>query len=192
MKRNAEPKPAANADNIRWILAVGLILLAAFARLPGSIIEDKGDRQPATGHLLLEGLDQSGPRLIPLHDAASRLSSVIPLDSTEAEDLTVRDRDRMDLSLKGRSGLTRMPERWIFIAGRPMDVNSVTIEELGLLPKVGKVWSERILNIRKERGGFSRMSELLSQKGLPRSLIPSLKQWLATPKAGSINTNHEG
>ncbi len=53
-----------------------------------------------------------------------------------------------------------------FIPGLPVDLNSATIEELKLLPRIGEVIAERILLKRRELGGFRNKEDLLLVKGI--------------------------
>ncbi|MBI5234283.1 MAG: helix-hairpin-helix domain-containing protein [Deltaproteobacteria bacterium] len=66
------------------------------------------------------------------------------------------------------SGISFKPEdnaqRLVF--GLPMDINTATVEELGLLPGIGPTLASRIIEKRLEMNGFDVIDELKEVKGI--------------------------
>jgi len=70
------------------------------------------------------------------------------------------------------------------IKGRPVkeqkkdekiNINRATLEELITLPGIGPVLAERIIEYRKQSGGFKRIEEIMKVKGIGRKKFARLK-----------------
>ncbi len=59
--------------------------------------------------------------------------------------------------------------------GAIVDLNRATVEELQALPGIGPVMAERIVALRKERGGFRKLDELMEVKGVGDRTFARLK-----------------
>ena len=62
--------------------------------------------------------------------------------------------------------------------GALVDLNRATAEELQTLPGIGPVMAERIVALRKERGGFRKLDELMEVKGVGDRTFARLKPLL--------------
>ena len=62
-----------------------------------------------------------------------------------AGELSLKDGDRVLRAEGNTYRVERMPERWRFIAGGPMDLNLVTAYDLALLPGIGRARASRII-----------------------------------------------
>lgn len=61
------------------------------------------------------------------------------------------------------------------VPGALVDLNRATAEELQALPGIGPVMAERIVALRKERGGFRKLEELMEVKGVGDRTFARLK-----------------
>lgn len=60
----------------------------------------------------------------------------------------------------------------------PLDVNRASAAELMQVPGIGPVLAERIVQARRERGGFLHIDELREVRGIGPSTFESLRDWL--------------
>jgi competence ComEA-like helix-hairpin-helix protein len=58
---------------------------------------------------------------------------------------------------------------------RPINVNTADLEELQLLPGIGRRPAERIIAAREESGGFTSLDELFAIEQLPRERIARIR-----------------
>ena len=58
------------------------------------------------------------------------------------------------------------------------NLNTVTQAELETLPGVGPALAKRIVDFRREKGGFKRIEELLAVPGISEKKWQSLKEFL--------------
>jgi len=56
-----------------------------------------------------------------------------------------------------------------------VNVNTASSEELQLLPGVGEVRAEAIIQVRKEKGGFKQVNDLLEVKGVGPTMVERLR-----------------
>jgi competence protein ComEA len=61
-----------------------------------------------------------------------------------------------------------------------LNINSATLAQLDALPGMGKVAAERILELRKQKGEFKDLTELLAVKGMSRKKLATLARLLTT------------
>jgi comEA protein len=59
-----------------------------------------------------------------------------------------------------------------------VSLNLATKEELKLIPGIGEVLAEEIINYRVKHGKFTSLEELIKIKGIGRSKLNKLKRWL--------------
>ena len=82
------------------------------------------------------------------------------------------------LELRPENGSFRLlplTERERFLLGRKMDLNRAAHGELTLLPGIGPVRAQMIIDLRQMRGGFKRLDDLLAVKGLGPVLVGRLR-----------------
>jgi len=60
--------------------------------------------------------------------------------------------------------------------GRPLNVNTATLEQLDALDGIGPGLAQRILDAREERGGFSSVEELAEIPGIGEARMASLRE----------------
>ncbi len=68
-----------------------------------------------------------------------------------------------------------LPEAGIESSPFPINVNTATRKELVLLPYIGEVIAERIVNYRIENKGFKTENELLNVKGIGKVKFEKIK-----------------
>ena len=56
-----------------------------------------------------------------------------------------------------------------------VNVNTASVEELQILPGVGERRAEQIVEMRKQRGGFKSVEELMDVKGIGESVLERLR-----------------
>ncbi len=62
--------------------------------------------------------------------------------------------------------------------GLPIDINRATMDELILVPGIGAVTAEKIVLLRKEKGGFVSLDELKEISGIKDKKLQKLKPYL--------------
>ena len=68
----------------------------------------------------------------------------------------------------------------------PIDLNGATVTELMQLPKVGAHTAQRIVQWRKEHGGFRRPEEVMHVKGIGEKGFQRLRPYLQVGSTGSV------
>ena len=59
-----------------------------------------------------------------------------------------------------------------------VNLNTATPEELQLLPGVGEVRAAAIVGIRKQRGGFKQVDDLLAVKGIGEAVLERMRPYV--------------
>ena len=59
-----------------------------------------------------------------------------------------------------------------------IDLNTATLQQLQLIPGVGEVIAQRILDYRTEQGGFHAVEELLHVSGIGEKKFDSLREYI--------------
>lgn len=59
-----------------------------------------------------------------------------------------------------------------------IDINKATLEELELLPGVGRKIAERIMEYRRVHGGFMKVDEILRIKGIGKRKYERIKDFI--------------
>jgi competence protein ComEA len=62
--------------------------------------------------------------------------------------------------------------------GIPIDLNRSSLEELGLVPGIGKATAERILERRSLAGPFRGIDELMEVRGIKEKRLEKLRPYL--------------
>lgn len=60
----------------------------------------------------------------------------------------------------------------------PININTATLEELDMIPEVGPVLAQRILDHREEIGGFRHIDELLDVKGIGNKTLDKIREYI--------------
>lgn len=70
----------------------------------------------------------------------------------------------------------------------PININTATIVQLGVLPGIGPKTAQRIVEYRQKNGSFKKIEELMNVKGIGEKGFLKLKPLITTgaPKAGSL------
>lgn len=61
-----------------------------------------------------------------------------------------------------------------------LNLNTASQEELALLPGVGESRARAILTLRKQRGGFQKVDELVEVKGIGEAALAKLRPFVKT------------
>jgi len=88
--------------------------------------------------------------------------------------VTIRRDDQEGLSFVT---VNRMSGAKRFALGLPMDLNSVTVDDLDLVPGIGEKTAERIIGYRQEAGRFRKVSELQDVKGIKDRKFAALRRY---------------
>lgn len=65
----------------------------------------------------------------------------------------------------------------------PVNLNAATSEELQLVPGIGPVTAEKILQMRKAYGPFKSVDDLLAIKGIGHKRLDKMRKYLTVGKA---------
>lgn len=60
----------------------------------------------------------------------------------------------------------------------PLDLNTATKEQLQLLPGIGQVLAERIVEAREDRGAFGSVEELLEVEGIGEKILDGIRTYV--------------
>ncbi len=91
----------------------------------------------------------------------------LPLDSEEPRTFTSPSRDLQSSTAKPKSPIQQ-----------PLDLNRATAAELQMLPGIGPVLAERILEERRRRGFFQRLEDLNQVKGIKGKTLEKIAPYL--------------
>lgn len=74
------------------------------------------------------------------------------------------------------------PSRWL--PGSPLDLNLASEEDLRMLPAVGPHRAEAILSLRRQRGCFASVDELVEVRGIGAKTLENLRPWITAAGCG--------
>lgn len=94
-----------------------------------------------------------------------------PIAQGEHLQLTIREDDTGTISFGVFSPNQRI------ILGIPLDINSMSISDFDLLPGIGPVVAQRIIEYRQKNGGKMRLDELQNVEGIGESKYNAIKQY---------------
>ncbi|HKW57743.1 MAG TPA: helix-hairpin-helix domain-containing protein [Candidatus Acidoferrum sp.] len=66
-----------------------------------------------------------------------------------------------------------------------MNLNSATSDELQLVPGIGPITAEKILQMRKAYGPFKSVDDLLAIKGIGQKRLDKMRKYLTVGKSGA-------
>ncbi len=102
------------------------------------------------------------------HQAAHRVRLALALPIAIAVGL---------VALSGPAAQAAKPAAGASLSG-VVNVNTATPEQLQLLPGVGEARAVAIVALRKERGGFQRVEDLLAVKGIGESMLERMRPFV--------------
>jgi competence protein ComEA len=79
--------------------------------------------------------------------------------------------------------LGQMATSSLLVLGVPVDVNRVSVTDLGLIPGVSRSLAERIVAERERRGRYKSLEELDEVKGVGPALLQRLRSYLVVRPA---------
>jgi comEA protein len=68
---------------------------------------------------------------------------------------------------------------------RPININTANAEELQLVPGIGPVTAEKILQMRKSYGAFKSVDDLVAIRGIGKKRLDKMRKYLTVGKAAS-------
>ena len=71
-----------------------------------------------------------------------------------------------------------LTEEAIILAQFPLDLNSVTHDQLVLIPRIGPVTATRIIQYREHLGGFTHLSQLMDIRGIGDTTFSTISPFL--------------
>ncbi len=72
---------------------------------------------------------------------------------------------------------------------RRLDLNQATLDELVTLPGIGPTRAEAILRLRRQRGGFNQIDDLLAVRGIGKRTLELIEPYVCIGKA--VSKDHE-
>ncbi|MCU0303381.1 MAG: helix-hairpin-helix domain-containing protein [Thermoanaerobaculales bacterium] len=69
-----------------------------------------------------------------------------------------------------------------------VNINTASVDQLQLLPRVGPALAQRIVDFRETNGPFGSIDELVAVKGIGEKSLESLEPYLATNGATTLAT----
>lgn len=89
--------------------------------------------------------------------------------------------------LSGAPGAARGAHR--LVLGLPIDINEATLEELTVLPGIGRSLASRILDRRLESGGFLSVEELTDVKGIGPERLKAIGPYIEVKAGEDLKAN---
>ena len=89
--------------------------------------------------------------------------------------LVLQMQDRKNAAQVGAAVDTEVEQETFLPDVSPVDLNSATAEELTVLPGIGPALAERIVEYRREHGGFGAVEELINVLGIGEAKLAELK-----------------
>jgi len=71
-------------------------------------------------------------------------------------------------------------EQGVATAQKPVNINTATLAELEMLPGIGPVSAQRIIDFRTERGPFSTIEQLVEVKGIGEKSLEKIRPLVST------------
>jgi competence protein ComEA len=142
-------------------------------------VEFSGDRERDGVYFLPEGSNvEKVIHLIGIPDANLR-SKTGPIEVSSGSILTV--------SPRGELSIGKMTAAKQLALGLPVDLNYISEEELSLVPGIGEKTAYKIIELRRELGGFKDLADLTAVPGIKEKKLNALKRYLTVrPAKGEI------
>ena len=87
--------------------------------------------------------------------------------------------------------LAEAPAEPVVLARFPLEINEATYEQLILIPQVGDVTAQRIIQYREHLGGYTHLSQLLDIVGIGPSSFAHITAYLYLADAGEAEEVRE-
>ena len=71
---------------------------------------------------------------------------------------------------------------------RPVNINTASAEELQLVPGIGPVTAEKILQMRKSYGAFKSVDDLAAIRGIGKKRLDKMRKYLTVGKAAGAKS----
>jgi len=71
---------------------------------------------------------------------------------------------------------------------RPVNINTANAEELQLVPGIGPVTAEKILQMRKSYGAFKSLDDLVAIRGIGKKRLDKMRKYLTVGKAAAAKS----
>src|SRR6202047_970518 len=69
---------------------------------------------------------------------------------------------------------------------KPININVATAEQLQLVPGIGPVTADKILQMRKSYGAFKSVDDLLAIRGIGKKRLDKMRKYLTVSKPASL------
>lgn len=162
-RRNARFAFTPTESRALWVLAVLLFVGIAAGQIRRSL-------RPNDTQVVVEGARQVDPdSLIALNETASNDSLSMAKGRSGGVISTPKDELGAESVTRQESGVEK-----VAAGGEKLDVNSASLEQLQTLPGIGPVLAGRIIEFRKENGGFVRLEDLLLVRGIGEKRLEKL------------------
>ncbi len=103
------------------------------------------------------------------------LPTLTPDDSKVKETSSERNNVSSKINKAGSKSTKKGSKKKTAVLNYPLNLNRATKEELMLLPGIGEVLAQRIIDERERRGGFKSIDELLELKGIGEKKLSEIK-----------------
>ena len=104
----------------------------------------------------------------------NQIKNQIAEKSQTIDSLLLDPKEQLPLA-SGKRGVQHRQEK---VAKASIDINTADFDELLLLPNIGPVLANRIIEYRKINGKFNRPEELLKVKGIGKKKFSSIIQYI--------------
>ncbi len=111
---------------------------------------------------------------------ANRLLNLIGCDFRLEEDFLLENAMKLKIQPKSQKkvSVSSIDNSSRLALGMPIDLNRATEEELLLIPGIGEVTAQKILELRNKKIHFKKIEELMEIKGIKEKKLAKLKPYL--------------
>jgi competence protein ComEA len=169
------------------LLSAALILIGN-GRLEGRPIvlntpaDPPGVRVSVQGAVRAPGLYHLAPGSI-VQDAVFAAGGFLPGADSSRLNLAapVADGQELRIPFQQPTSVAGTPSPAATPAGRKINLNTATLEELDSLPGIGPVLAQRIIDYRETYGPFQSVDDLLRVKGIGPALLENIRDLVEAP-----------
>lgn len=170
---------------IAWSILLSVIPFSYFV-IPTLMDNDQipAFSKPGQNIIVVEIVDSKGtsgiyfvPRSLTLSYILRRVDTNVVID----EDVPLNNGESIRLHVSeenNRIALGQIDSEKRLALGMPLDVNEVSFDELMLVPGIGKSTARKIVDRRREIGGFRRLEDLMGISGIKQKKYKTLSQYL--------------